>query len=64
MLFQVKRIGLFATHPTIFFMIAALFSASLQSATFEMSNADELIERLSLAESNTEDDTMFKRELK
>ena len=59
MLFQVKRIGLFATHPTIFFMIATLFSASLKSATFEVSNADELIESLSLAESNTEDDTIL-----
>jgi hypothetical protein len=59
MLFQVKQIGLFASHPTIFFMIAAWFSASVQSATFEVSNVDGLIESLSLAESNAEDDTIL-----
>jgi hypothetical protein len=59
MLFQVKRIGLFASHPTIFFMIAAWFSASVQSATFEVSNVDDLIESLSLANSNAENDILL-----
>ena len=59
MLFQVKRIGLLTSYPTIFFMITAWFSAPVQSATFEVSNAAELIESLSLAESNAEDDTIL-----